>query len=116
VKRRLAALPLLFVGASVVLGCTSYERGRLAMASVRKIEAPFTIIKQDAEGTSCASMFDARYEQAVQDALARASGANALVGASWYFERLCITVRGTAVHFPQPLPLPVGDDHPDSSG
>jgi hypothetical protein len=78
------------------------------MASVRKIEAPFRIIKQDAEGTSCASMFDARYEHAVQDALARSPGANALVGASWYFERLCITVRGTAVYFPQPLPA--GDD------
>jgi hypothetical protein len=103
---------VLVVAVLAGLGCASYERGRLTLASVRKIEAPFQIIKQDAEGTSCASMFDARYEHAVQDALARSPGANALVGASWYFEKLCITVRGTAVYFPQPLPA--GDDPRDA--
>jgi hypothetical protein len=111
VTPRLVVVWALLVVAQGTLGCVSYERGRLSVASVRKIEAPFRIIKQDAEGTSCASLFDARYEHAVQDALARSPGANALVGASWYFERLCITVRGTAVYFPQPLPS--GDDPMD---
>jgi hypothetical protein len=108
-----ASLLALAASLPVALGCATYERGRLAMASVRKIEAPFRIIKQDAQGTSCGSMFDARYEQAVQDALARSPGANALVGASWYFEKFCITVRGTAVYFPQPIPTGIdgaGDD------
>jgi hypothetical protein len=114
-----ASLLVVSVAAPLALGCASYERGRLTVASVRKIEAPFRIIKQDAEGTSCASMFDARYEQAVQDALARSPGSNALVGASWYFEKLCITVRGTAVYFPQPLPLddgPSGEVPSDDDG
>ena len=136
VMLRLAVVWALLVAAQGTLGCVSYERGRLSVASVRKIEAPFRIIKQDAEGTSCASMFDARYEQAVQDALARSPGANALVAASWYFEKLCITVRGMAVYFPQPLEdpgpqtpgapspgeegpapeAPAGDDQADTAG
>lgn len=93
-----------------LLGCTAtYERGRFAVASVRAVDLPAAmveIVDPEAEGRSCATVFDARYELAVSNAIIRAPGSNALVNATYTFERLCIKVRGTAVRVAAPEPTP----------
>ena len=109
---RLRASALAVLAAIGAGGCASYERGRLAMASVKAIDVPLTIVDAEAEGRSCATMFDARYELAVENALIRSPGSNALMNASYHFERLCITVRGTAVHVPGRAPPPDPGDAP----
>lgn len=84
------------------LGCsTTTERGRLALVSLSALEVPVTVIDREAKGRSCATLYHARYELAVRNALIRSPGSNALVDASLGFERLCITVTGTAVHVPE---------------
>ena len=59
-----------------------------------------TTVREDAKGTACGDFLVQRLEGAVEDALRNAPGANALVDASFHFERLCLVVRGKAVRVP----------------
>jgi len=70
-----AGLALLLI-AVASLGCVTYERG------------------------ACGSLFEAPLPRAVDDAIASAPGANALMDASYGMENLCLVVRGRAVQIP----------------
>ncbi len=88
-------------------GCATYDRGRFGAVSTEAMALPMHVVQQDAEGRSCAAMLAPRDELAVRDALETAGDANALMNATYTFERLCVVVRGTAVRI---------GDRTDSSG
>ncbi len=90
-------LPLALV-AAICAGCATVDRGWLAAASTTIVPIQMTVLEERVEGRSCGEPFAAeRFKLAIDDALAKAPGANALVDVSYGFERLCMTVRGTAV-------------------
>jgi hypothetical protein len=90
--RRLVALAPALLGA----GCVSYDSGWLAAAAVERLPLAATVVEEEVEGRSCA-FAEGGFPRALDDALAKAPGANALEGASVRFERLCMIVRGRAV-------------------
>ena len=94
-------LPPLVLVAALCAGCVTVDRGWLAAASTTIVPIPMTVLEEQVEGRSCGEPFaPERFKLAIDDALAQAPGANALVDVSYGFERLCMTVRGTAVHIP----------------
>ena len=92
-----ARLVVLLGMALLVSGCATYERGRFAAVSTAALDLPMQVVQRDAEGRSCSAIVASRYELAVRDAREKAGDANALVDATYTFERLCVVVRGTAV-------------------
>ena len=56
-----------------------------------------TTLAEEVEGRACGSLFDAPFRRAVDNAIASASGANALTDVTYRVEKLCMVVRGTAV-------------------
>ena len=93
-------LPLALV-AALSAGCVTVDRGWLAAVSTTIVPIPMTVLEEQVEGRSCGEPFAAeRFKLAIDDALAKAPGANALVDVSYGFERLCMTVKGTAVRIP----------------
>jgi hypothetical protein len=82
------------------LACATYNKGTLPAASTKDLSVPMTTVREDAKGTACGEFLVQRLEGAVEDALRKAPGANALVDVSFHFERLCLVVRGKAVHVP----------------
>ena len=93
-------LPFVLV-AAFCAGCVTVDRGWLAAASTTIVPIAMTVLEEQVEGRSCGEPFAAeRFKLAIEDALAKAPGANALVDVSYGFERLCMTVRATAVRIP----------------
>ncbi len=88
---------LLTLAAILAVGCTTFNRGRFAVASATLVPVATTTIQEDVEGRVCSERIAQRLERAVEDALEKTPDANALVDASFRFERVCIVVRGTAV-------------------
>ncbi len=78
-------------------GCVTYESGLLAAASVENLALPMTAVADRLEGRSCVALGEKRLGRALDDAIANAPGANALVDVTLSFERLCLVVRGRAV-------------------
>jgi len=75
----------------------TYDSGLLAAASVEALPLPMTPVAELVEGRSCVALGEERLGLAIDDAIAKAPGADALVDASLSFERLCLVVRGKAV-------------------
>jgi hypothetical protein len=80
--------------------CASYNKGTLSAASSETLPITMVTVREDAKGSACGDVLVQRLESAVEDALRKSPGANALVDASFHFERLCLVVRGKAVRIP----------------
>jgi len=78
-------------------GCVTYDSGLLAAASVEALPLPMTPVAERVEGRSCVALGQKRFGLAIDDAIAKAPGANALVDVALSFERLCLVVRGKAI-------------------
>jgi len=83
-------------------GCVSYDSGLLAAAAVETLPLPMTFVAERVEGRSCVPLVEERLGLAIDDAIRKAPGANALVDAALSFERLCLVVRGKAVRVERP--------------
>ena len=92
----LLALPL--------AGCVTYERGTLALAAPQSPPLPLENVADHVEGRSCGPWVERQYEAAVDDALAKAPGADALMDVRYRFDNLCIVVYGRAVRVASPAP------------
>jgi hypothetical protein len=106
--RRLVPLLLL----AVTLGCST-RVADLTIASHRKVDKKFPVVAEKVEGSDCATSVlffpigntNPTGDAVIDDALAQADGADALVDAtfSWYqlvtilYNRVCLRVEGTAV-------------------
>jgi hypothetical protein len=102
--------------ASLVGGC-SFNLGSLTAASTKNVPLPQTMVKRAVEGKDCAHMFlfiplgslNPNFQEAADNALSTAPGANALADVAIYSEPLflyiynrnCIRVRGDAVKIGQ---------------
>jgi len=95
--RRAAALALLGALALAALGCVTYRTGALAAVSTGPLPLAMTTVAERVEGRSCVDEAETGFRLAIDDAVRKAPGANALVEATLYFERLCLVVRGRAV-------------------
>lgn len=92
--RALVALLLL----ALASGCATYNRGELAAASTLKIAGlEGEPVAGDVEGRACGDWPVHRLEDAIDDALKKAPGADALDDASFYFADFCLVVRGTPI-------------------
>ena len=83
-------------------GCVTYESGALAAVSTQTLPLPMTFVAEQVEGRSCVDEAESGFRIAIDDAVRKAPGANALVDAAIYFERLCLVVRGKAVRVERP--------------
>jgi hypothetical protein len=83
-------------------GCVTYESGALAAASPGPLPLAMTFVAERVEGRSCGGFTEGGFRLAIDDAVRKAPGANALVDATLYFERLCLVVRGKAVRVVPP--------------
>ena len=91
-------MALLLLAAIATTGCVTYSRGLLLGASTVPGAADEGIlIAHRVEGRACGGLPVHRLETAIEDALDRAPGADALTDASFYFEDLCLVVRGRAI-------------------
>jgi hypothetical protein len=84
------------------LGCVTYQRGVIDVAAPEPPPIPMQSVADHVEGRSCGAWLERQYEAAVDDALARAPGANALIDARYRFDNLCIVVYGRAVRLGAP--------------
>ncbi len=97
-RGRRAALAAALSLVLFALGCATYDRGTLSVATTAVLQMPDLVVMGDAvEGRSCTRALENRMRLAIEDALADAPGANALANASTTFERLCMVIRGTPV-------------------
>lgn len=78
-------------------GCITYERGQIDVAAPYPPPIPMQNLADHVEGRSCGPWVERQYEAAVDDALAKAPGANALIDVRYRFENLCIVASGRAV-------------------
>ena len=78
-------------------GCVTYRTGLLAAAANQPLPLAITTVAPQVEGRSCIDEPETGFRLAVDDAIRKAPGANALVEATLTFERLCLVVRGRAV-------------------
>ena len=85
------------LGALLLAGCVTYERGVLVAAADDVPALDTELLAEDARGRSCGPFEEAGIVRAVEDALSRTPGANALIDVRYGFDRFCITVRGRAV-------------------
>ncbi len=93
--RALLALCLAFAA-----GCATYQRGFLGAVSTANVPLERTVVAGEVEGRTCGELTEPQFRLAVDDALEKAPGANALVDATYAFENFCTVVRGTAVRIP----------------
>jgi hypothetical protein len=99
-RRGVGALAALLLLPAV--GCVTYERGQIDLAAAQPPPLYMKNVADRVEGRSCGQWVERQYEAAVDDALAKAAGANALIDAVYRFENLCIVVSGRAVRIGAP--------------
>lgn len=87
---------LVLLGAAAT-GCVTIDRGHFAALSTVPIPGTPTVVAANAEGRACGSVFQDPLRRAIDDALKKSPGANALMDATYRFEDLCVVVRGRAV-------------------
>jgi hypothetical protein len=87
-------------------GCVTYDSGLLAAVSVETLPLPMQVLAEEVEGRSCVERGERRLGRAIDAAIGKAPGANALVDATLRFERLCLVARGRAVRVERPAGLP----------
>jgi hypothetical protein len=97
-RRALLALAACLAGS----GCVTLESGSLAAVSAQTLPLPMTFVAESVEGRSCVDEAESGFRLAIDDAVRKAPGANALVDAAITFERLCLVVRGKAVRVERP--------------
>ena len=90
----------LVIAALASTACVTYDRGSLAAVSTAPLPMETTVVAENVVGKACREIFDAPVALAIEDALRKAPGANALVDVSYRYERFCMVVRGTAVRVP----------------
>lgn len=78
-------------------GCVTYSRGTIDAASSEPLPLELVTVAEQVEGRSCGKWQERQYELAVDDALAKAPGAEAMADVRYRFENLCIVVQGRAV-------------------
>jgi len=78
-------------------GCVTYERGVIDAVAPHPPPLDWIIVAERVEGRSCGKWLERQYEIAVDDALAKAPGAEALTEVRYRFDNLCIVVHGRAV-------------------
>ena len=83
-------------------GCVTVQSGSLVAVSTETLPLPMTFVAESVEGRSCVDEAETGFRLAIDDAVRKAPGANALVDAAIYFERLCLVVRGKAVRVERP--------------
>jgi len=88
---------LLAIAVVVSTGCVTYERGTFAAMSTTIVPIDVTVVAQNVEGRACGTLFQDPLKRAIDDAVQKSSGANALVAVTYRVEQLCMVVRGTAV-------------------
>ena len=91
---------LLAISAAWSAGCVTYDRGDLAAVSTAIVPIEMTILEKEVEGRACGVVFQDPLKRAIDDAVQKTPGANALVDVSYHFEQLCVVVRATAVRVP----------------
>ena len=92
------AATLLMLSALAASGCVTYNRGVLLGAStIPGMADEGTLIAHQVEGRACGGLPVHRLEDAIENALDLAPGADALTDVSFYFEQLCLVVRGRAI-------------------
>jgi len=98
-------LPRLALAGALALaaGCATYTRGHLAAAASGVPRLQMEVVAEDVTGRSCGQVMDVRFERAVEAALRKAPGANALVDVTSTWESFCVVVRGHAVRLPERL-------------
>lgn len=89
--------PFALVLALAAGGCRSRVPGHFGAASVKALALPMRVVADGAEGRACGSDTQRNLPAAVENAIASAEGANALVNVAVFKEPRCIRVRGTAV-------------------
>ena len=94
------ALLTLSLTTAFATGCATYQRGTLAALSTAPLPVETTVVAERVEGEACENVLAPSFKLAIDAALEKAPGANALVDASYSFERFCTIVRGTAVRLP----------------
>lgn len=77
--------------------CRTAIPGHLEAVSVKALALPMAVVAREAEGKACGPDTQRNLPNAVEDALSRHPGADALVNPSFFKEPRCIRVRGTAV-------------------
>jgi hypothetical protein len=81
-------------------GCVTYDRGTLAAVSTTIVPIEMTVVAENVEGKACSDLFRDPFKRAIDDAVQKSPGANALVDVTYYFDQLCMIVRGTAIRSP----------------
>jgi hypothetical protein len=94
---RIRSLAAAGLAAIACAGCVTYERGSLALAAAQPPPLYMQPVADRVQGRSCDTFAERPYAAAVDDALAKAPGADALIDARYRFESLCIVVEGRAV-------------------
>lgn len=103
---------LLALVTSLLLGCQT-RIGDLTVASSKNLPADFNVVQENVIGESCSHVLliiplgtmNPTIDGAIDDALAKAQGADALVNATikrtslftLLYNRGCVTVEGTAI-------------------
>ena len=80
-----------------LIGCRTTVPGHISAMSVRALDLPMTIVASGAEGRACGSGTQQNIPAAIEDALAKHPGANALMNIAVFKQPRCIRVTGTAV-------------------
>ena len=102
-RRRLALrAAVALLAALAVAGCVTIQSGSLAAVSTETLPLPMTFVAEQVEGRSCVDAIETGFRLAIDDAVRKVPGANALVDVTLGFERLCIVVRGKAVRVEPP--------------
>lgn len=82
---------------SGALACVTYPAGELAAVSTAELHLDVRVVSENVEGRACQNVMQERFKRALDDALAKAPGATALVDVTYGLERFCAVARGTAV-------------------
>jgi hypothetical protein len=82
---------------SGALACVTYPAGELAAVSTEELPLQVRVVAEEVEGRACQNVLHERFKEALDDALAQAPGATALVDVTYSLERFCAVARGKAV-------------------
>ncbi len=92
---------LVGLAGSGAIACVTYPAGELAAVSTtEQLPLAHDVVAEQVEGRACQQIQRERFKQALDDALGKAPGANALVDVTYTLENFCAVARGRAVRIP----------------
>jgi len=97
---RPARLLAVAIALSTCTACVTYDRSSFAAVSTTALAIEPEPIGQTVEGRVCDRLFQEPLARAVDDALSKSRGSQALRDVRFGFENLCVVVRGTAIRLP----------------